>query len=162
MPNSRSTVLLSVCSTVAFIFCADVWAGEAPHIAERGGFLLGHGYRCGAPVEQLEGPAKLIHDLIDAAATTPDEKASADQAFAEQLLISLITPGAGDLLPSCPRVRRELARLKQHQPATANPGVSVDAQRTHAQTRPAKADATFGTTRALRRIALPLFEHDPT
>jgi hypothetical protein len=151
MPTIRSTGLWSVCLTMAFVFCADVWAGEAWHIAERGGFLLGHGYRCGAPVERLEAPAKLIHDLIDAAAITPDEKASADQAFAEQLLVSLITPGAGDLLPSCPRVRRELARMKQHQPATANPGVSVDAQRTHAQTRPAKADATFETTRAQAR-----------
>ena len=151
MPFVWSTGLLSICSTLAFIFCADAWAGEARHIAERGGFLVGHGYRCGAPVEQLESPAKLIHELIDSAATTPDEKSSADQAFAERLLMSLITPGAGDLLPSCPRVRRELARLKQHRPATANPGVSVDALRTHARTRAVKADATFGSTRAQSR-----------
>ena len=105
--------------------------------------------RCGAPVGQLKAPARLIHDLIDAVANNPDEKALADQAFAERLFVSLITPGTEDMLPSCPRVRRELARLKQHQPATANPGVFADAQQTETQTRPAKA--TFGATRAQAR-----------
>ena len=118
MASSRSAILLSACLGLAFIFCAEGWAGEARHIAERGGFLLGHGSRCGASVEQLKGPSALIHELIDAAAANPDEKSSAGQAFAEQLLVNLITPGAGDLLPSCRRVRREITCLKQHQPAT--------------------------------------------
>ena len=38
MPTIRSTGLLGVCLTIAFVFCADVWAGEAWHIAERAAF----------------------------------------------------------------------------------------------------------------------------
>ena len=45
---------------------ASAQAGEASAVAERGGFLLGHAYRCGVEDQRLEAPARLVHDLIAA------------------------------------------------------------------------------------------------
>ena len=43
-------------------------AGEAAQIAARGGFLVGHAYRCGVSAEQLRPSTQLMGELIAALA----------------------------------------------------------------------------------------------
>ena len=128
MSIDRPAAFLIALMALACSFGAGASASEALHVGKRGGFLLGHASRCGVPDKDLEQPAKLIHELISGAADSPEEKASADQAFAEQFILSTVRPSGGGLLPSCPRVRREFARLAQHQAPKPNPGMSADVE----------------------------------
>ena len=158
MSIDRLAAFLIALVALACSFGAGASAGEALHIGERGGFLLGHASRCGVPDKDLGQPAQLIHKLISGAADNPEEKASADQAFAEQFILSTVTPSAGGLLPSCPRVRREFARLAQHQAPKPNSGMSADVERTPAQSAPLQVlsliTGTFAINSATKYIAV--------
>ena len=123
MPNRRASTVSMAFLAAVLSFASVASADDALRIAERGGFLLGQAYRCGSAVEHLENPANLIQSLLSAAAASPDEKTTAEQAFAEQFLVNMITPGHAGLLPSCARVRRELSRLTEH---PARPPVPED------------------------------------
>jgi hypothetical protein len=101
---------------------ANAQAGEASAVAERGGFLLGHAYRCGVEDQRLEAPARLVHDLIAALSASVEETAAADQAFADRVLASVFAAVLRDPAPSCSLVRRELAQFERHQPAPSARG----------------------------------------
>jgi predicted RecA/RadA family phage recombinase len=79
-------------------------AGDASDLASRGGFLLGHAYRCGTQAEQLQPSAQLIHDLASALAGDESEKAEADKAFAERFVVSAVADKPGGLVPACASV----------------------------------------------------------
>jgi hypothetical protein len=42
-------------------------ASEASRVAERGGFLVGHAYRCGMAAERLDPTAQLVGHFVAAA-----------------------------------------------------------------------------------------------
>ena len=111
----RLSCTLAGCAAALTLATSVACAGEASQIAERGGFLLGHAYRCGATAERLEAPARLIDDLIAALSIDGEEKAAADQKFANDLLASALAKVLGDPVPSCALIRRDLARLERHQ-----------------------------------------------
>ncbi len=96
-------------------------AGEASAVADRGGFLLGHAYRCGVAAGRLDPSARLVHDLIAALSDDTTEKAAADQAFDDRFLASLLAAALRDPMPSCGLVRSALAQLEQHEPITSAP-----------------------------------------
>jgi hypothetical protein len=117
-------------------------AGQASDVAERGGFLLGHAYRCGVKAEQLQPTAQLIHELATALAGDDDEKSGADKVFAERFVVSAVADAVGQLLPSCAAVKRELAQLEQHNPEAVASGSSSppgEIQRSAAPATPAAA-----------------------
>ena len=130
MSIDRPVAFLIAFMALACSLGAGASASEALHVGRQGGFLLGHASRCGVPDKDLEQPAKLIHELISGAADSPEERALVDQALAEQFILSTVRPSGGGLLPSCPRVRREFARLAQHQAPKPNPGMPADVERT--------------------------------
>src|SRR5690242_11720756 len=63
-PFSRIFVACAAAVTLAAVSTAC--AGEASQIAARGGFLLGHAYRCGVSAEQLRPSTRLVDELIAA------------------------------------------------------------------------------------------------
>lgn len=149
---------MSAFSPMAFLaavlsFVSAASADDALRIAERGGFLLGQAYRCGSPVEHLENPANLIQSMLRAAAASSDQRATAEQTFAEQFLVNMITPGHAGLLPSCARVRRELSRLAEHPAPTTLPGGSADVNATPVSGRLAKSSGSAQTARPQERSA---------
>jgi hypothetical protein len=103
------------CAAVLTLAANVACAGEASQIAERGGFLLGHAYRCGVAAERLEPSTRLVGDLIAALSIDGEEKAAADQRFADDLLASALANALGDPVPTCALIRRDLARFERHQ-----------------------------------------------
>lgn len=116
----RSALIGAALSLVA----AGAQAGDASDVAERGGFLLGHAYRCGVEAEQLQPSAQLIHDLAAALASDEDEKSGADKVFAERFVVSAVADTAGQPVPSCATVKRELAEFERHNPSAVASGTS--------------------------------------
>jgi hypothetical protein len=106
---------LAGCAAALVLAATAAWASEASQLAARGGFLLGHAYRCGVAVDQLEPSVRLVGDLIAALSIDGEEKAAADQTFADDLLASALAKALGDPVPSCALIRRDLARLERHQ-----------------------------------------------
>jgi len=113
--------VLSVAAALA-LAAVSAQAGEASLVAERGGFLLGHAYRCGVEDRRLEPPARLVHDLIAALSDSAEETAAANQAFVDRVLASVFATALRDPAPSCRFVRRELAQFERHQPAPSARG----------------------------------------
>lgn len=114
-------------------------AGEASDVADRGGFLLGHAYRCGIKAEQLQPAAQLIHDLAAALAADEDDKTGADKTFAERFVVSAVSDSLGQPLPSCAVIKRELAELDHHNPdAVASGPSAAPAQATLSAGAPAR------------------------
>lgn len=113
---------------------AGARAGEASDVASRGGFLLGHAYRCGIKAEQLQASAQLIHDLSAALAGDDEDKADADKTFAERFVVSAVANSLGALLPSCASIKRELAQLEHHNPEAAASGTSAPPKPAHLAT----------------------------
>lgn len=138
----RSALIGAALSLVA----AGAQAGEANDIASRGGFLLGHAYRCGVAVDKLQPTAELIHRLSSALAADDDDKSEADKTFAERFVVSAVADAAGDLLPPCAAVKRELAQLEHHNPdavlsgSSSAPGEALSSNQVPAATaKPARA-----------------------
>ena len=109
------TATLTLAATAA-------WAGEASQLAARGGFLLGHAYRCGVAAERLEPSARLVGDLIAALSSDEEERATADQNFADGLLANALAKALGGPVPSCGLIRRDLVRFEQHRRPVSFPG----------------------------------------
>lgn len=112
-------------------------ASEASDVAGRGGFLLGHAYRCGVPVDQLQSSAEVVHKLSSALAADESDKSDADKAFAERFVVSAAADSLGELLPACPVIKRALAEFEKHNPEAGSSGSS---------TPPAAAPASAGAS----------------
>ena len=102
---------------VAIFVAQAAQASESRLVAERGGFLLGNAHRCGTSLQQLESPAGLVHRLAASLASSDAEQESADQAFAEQFVLSAASEAAEGPVPSCALIDRELTRLVRHRPS---------------------------------------------
>lgn len=59
---------------------------------------------------------------VASVADSAEEKAAADQAFADRFLASVVAAALRDPTPSCGSVRRELAQFERHQPAPSARG----------------------------------------
>jgi hypothetical protein len=112
-------------------------AGDASLIAERGGFLLGHGYRCHVSEVQLLPAAQLIHSLIEAAATDSDARDVAEESFAERFLTAAFAEKLGEPAAACGSVRSELTRLVAYN--AAPPAATKDVVATTSAHAPAVA-----------------------
>ena len=124
-PLSR---IIAACAAALTLAASTACAGEASDIAARGGFLVGHAYRCGVSVGRLRPSTQLIGDLIAALSADGEEEAAADQVFVDNLLTSLRTASAEDSVASCALIRRELAQLEQHHGSHLHPGSNSDVE----------------------------------
>jgi hypothetical protein len=112
-----------VCSAIAVLLAVGVaHAGEASRVAERGGFLVGHAYRCGVAAERLDPTAQLVGQLVAALSIDSEEQEAADEKFIGEVLLTALAKEIGDPLPSCNAIRRELAFLEQHRRLVFIPG----------------------------------------
>jgi hypothetical protein len=119
---ASSSIRLACCATVMSIAAGAAHASEASRAAERGGFLVGHAYRCGVAAERLDRTAQLVGHLVAALSIDNDEREAADQKFLDAVLVSALAREIGDPLPSCNAIRRELTLLEQHQRVVSIPG----------------------------------------
>jgi hypothetical protein len=84
-------------------------------LAETGAFLLGHAYRCGVPVARVSHAAKVIQDMIVAAADDASEEKAATSRFSAIFLAAAYPDRNGDgLVPECKAVVTQFERLEQH------------------------------------------------
>jgi hypothetical protein len=113
---------LACCAVALLLTTNAASASEASHVAERGGFLLGHAYRCGIASERRQPAARMMEQLIAALSLDGDEKIAADQKFIDQVLAGALPEASGDPLPSCAAIRRDLALFEQHQRLVSNKG----------------------------------------
>lgn len=121
--NRRAPWFGASCCAAALLIGAGVAAAsEASRVAERGGFLLGHAYRCGIEPERLQPAARLVEQLIAALSVDGEAMAAADQTFVDQVLASALAKQLSEPLPSCAAIRRGLALLEQHQRVVSIPG----------------------------------------
>ena len=120
--TAHSPFRFACCATAVLLASGAAHAGEASRVAERGGFLLGHAYRCGIAAERLEPSTQLVGQLVAALSVDSDEREAADEKFLGPVLVSVLAKDIGDPLPSCNAIRRELALLEQHQRFLFIPG----------------------------------------
>jgi hypothetical protein len=106
---------IALCAPTLLLTAGMAHAGEASRVAERGGFLLGHAYRCEVTVERLDRSAHLVRQLVAALSIDSGETEVAEEKFLDEVLASALAKELGDLLPSCTAIRREFALLEQHQ-----------------------------------------------
>jgi hypothetical protein len=125
---SLSRILAACVATLIWVMVSTACAGEAAEIADRGGFLVGHAYRCGVSAEQLRPSTQLVQELVAAFALDGEEQAAADQVFVESLLASLRAESADDRVASCASIRRALAQLEQHHASRWHPRSSSNVQ----------------------------------
>jgi len=126
--RSLSKILAGCAAALTLVVVSTACADEASLIAARGGFLVGHAYRCGVSAEQLRPSTQLVQELIAALAGDGEEQAAADQVFVDSLLASLRAEPADDRVASCTSIRRELAQLEQHHASRSHPGSSSNVQ----------------------------------
>jgi hypothetical protein len=126
--RSVSRILAGCASALSLAAASTACAGEASQIAARGGFLVGHAYRCGVSANQLRPSTQLVRELIAALSVDGEEEAAADQVFVENLLTSLRTAAPDDRIASCALTRRELAQLEEHQASRLHPRSSSNVQ----------------------------------
>ena len=119
---SHSRFRFACCAFAVLLAAGAAHAGEASRVAERGGFLVGHAYRCAIPAEHLDPAAQLVGQLVAALSIDSDEREAADEKFLDEVLVSALAKEIGDPLPSCNAIRRELALLEQHQRLVFIPG----------------------------------------
>ncbi len=120
-PRSLSRMLAG--GAAALILTASTaCAGDASQIATRGGFLLGHAYRCGVASDRLQPAARMVQQLIAALSLDSDEETAADQKFIDEVLASGLAEAPGVPLPSCGAIRRDFALFEQHQRLVSLPG----------------------------------------
>jgi hypothetical protein len=119
---SHSRFRFACCAFAVLLAAGAAHAGEASRVAERGGFLVGHAYRCGISAEHLDPAAQLVGQLVAALSIDSDEREVAVEKFLGEVLVSVLASEIGDPLPSCNAIRRELALLEQHQRLVFIPG----------------------------------------
>jgi hypothetical protein len=104
--------------TTAMVFLLGIGVAEAADptlIAQTAGFLLGNAHRCGVSTERVEHAAKVVHDVIVAAAGDANEVAAANSRFAEIFLASAFPDqDRGALIPPCGVVIAQFSRLERH------------------------------------------------
>jgi hypothetical protein len=84
-------------------------------LAETGAFLLGNAYRCGVPAARVAHAAKVIQDLMVAAASDTTEEKAAASRFAEVFSTAAYPSRSGDALsPPCNAVITQFERLERH------------------------------------------------
>ena len=113
---------LAGCAAALLLAASPTLAGEASQLAERGGFLLGHAYRCGVASDRLQPAARMVQQLIAALSLDSDEETAADQKFIDEVLASGLAEAPGVPLPSCGAIRRDFALFEQHQRLVSLPG----------------------------------------
>jgi hypothetical protein len=113
---------IACCAAALFLATGAASAGEASRVAERGGFLLGHSYRCGVAPDRLQPAARMVEQLIAALSLDSAEEASADQKFIDEVLASGLAQALGVPLPSCAAIRRDFALFEQHRRLVSIPG----------------------------------------
>src|SRR5512142_628492 len=91
---------LGCCATALLLAAGAAHAGEASRVAERGGFLVGHAYRCGVAAERLDPSTQLVGQLVAALSGDGDEREAADEKFLGAVLVSVLAKDIGDPLPS--------------------------------------------------------------
>jgi hypothetical protein len=123
-------------------------ASEASAVADRGGFLLGHAYRCGVAAERLDPSARLVHDLIDALSDDATEKPAAEQVFTNRFLASLLATALRDPKPSCASVLGELTRLERHEPTASAEGEARMSNENRSENAPPQHRPTLQTARS--------------
>ena len=89
-------------------------AADPTLLAETGGFLLGNAHRCGVWVERVERAAKVIHNVIIAAAEDSSVAAAADSRFNEVFVASALPNRDPEAFPSCTVVIQQFDRLERH------------------------------------------------
>ena len=113
-PDGSTMSRIAAISAALMLSIGSAQAGDASLIAERGGFLVGHGYRCHVGDARLQPAAQLIHTLIAAASDDADAQDAAEQNFAERFLAAVFAAERGGPAASCGNVRAELARLARY------------------------------------------------
>lgn len=103
-------------------------AGEAALLADRAGFLVGHGYRCGVAEARLQQSTTAFAQLIAAYASDDDDRTTAQQRFGERLLAAALAELLRDPLPSCAVVREKLAEFDRHRAIMAGAGRQSEGQ----------------------------------
>lgn len=111
--NKRLPAVAAV-AVVLGVTASGACASESVDVADRGGFLIGHAFRCGVAEEYLDKSAKIVRSLVDALATDDQNRDDATAQFAESFLTGAIADPRGGHLPSCETVRREVLRLDHH------------------------------------------------
>jgi len=106
------------------VTAAIVWllAGAGPasagaeQLAATGGFLLGNAHRCGVSVGRIARAAKVIEDMIVAAADDDTmEVSDAEQRYVEVFLTSAFpSVEQNPFIPPCGVVVAQFARLERH------------------------------------------------
>ena len=124
----RSRLLIGCSALLALGAVSTACAGEAAEIAARGGFLVGHAYRCGVSPDRLRPSTQLVGELIAALAVDGEDEDEADQVLVESLLTSLRGTSADDRVASCALIRQEFAQLEQHHASRLHPGSSSNVQ----------------------------------
>lgn len=144
---------LGCCAIAVLLAAGTSHAGEASRVAERGGFLVGHAYRCGVAAERLDPTAELVGQLVAALSIDRNELEAADEQFLSEVLVSALASEIGDPLPSCNVIRRQLALLEKHQGVVFIPGERAmpndpSPTKPRPQTRLTKSDAARKPARA--------------
>ncbi|MGE5270063.1 MAG: hypothetical protein ACM3JG_10385 [Thiohalocapsa sp.] len=100
-------------------------ASDAARLATNGGFLLGSAHRCGIAGQRLVQAGQLIRALIEAAAADAHEQEEATTQFARFFIVSAaLDSKSATVVPSCPKVVHEFARLEQHNIIASGSGKS--------------------------------------
>jgi hypothetical protein len=134
-PDGSTMSRIAAISAALMLSIGSAQAGEASLIAERGGFLVGHGYRCHVGEARLQPAAQLIHTLIAAASDDADAQDAAEQSFAERFLAAVYAAELGGPAASCGSVRAELTRLgRYNSPASAKGQTAMVESRSPAAT----------------------------
>jgi len=89
-------------------------ATDAVRLAERGGFLLGHAYRCGVATNRVVAVGRTIRELIGATAAAEHETDEADTRFAEYLSATASADQDDRATPVCRKVIAEFKKLERH------------------------------------------------
>ena len=162
--TAHSAFRFGWCATAVLLAVGAAHAGEASRVAERGGFLVGHAYRCGVAAERLDPTAQLIGQLAASLSIDGDDREAADGEFFGEVLVTALAEEIGGPLPSCNAIRREFALLEQHQRLVFIPGgraMPNELQKTKPQRLRVSSKAPGRATMKSTHAAAPALGVDP-
>jgi hypothetical protein len=116
MPLVPSVKLIGAAAAILMLGTAVASASEATLVADRAGFLIGHGHRCGVAEGSLQRSQQVIAEVIAAFAVDEVDRQDAEDRLTLRVLASALARHLDDPLPSCTAIRSQLTRLQQHRP----------------------------------------------
>jgi len=143
---------------VATLVAGGARGDDASIVADRGGFLLGHAYRCGVSAERLAPPLKLLRRLISGMSGNEEQQATTEQLFNNRFLTSFLAIAIGDPVPDCGAIRRGLAMLAKHRssaPALTEVHMSSKSGAARAAAKAVRGASTPSPTKARPRTTRP-------